>query len=71
MSPEELNKIIIHFVPNAWAEQAYLQGWGFKERTYKNTCEFFECMEILEQVYKGDNNFKNTKREESDHDNYY
>ena len=27
--PEELNKILLHAIPNGWAKQAYLQGWYF------------------------------------------
>ena len=44
MDPEELNKIILHVVPNSWAKQAYIQGWDFEGRSYKDTCDMFERM---------------------------
>ena len=47
MIPEEINEILLHSVPNAWAKQAYLQGWDFDRRTYKDTCDIFEHMEIV------------------------
>ena len=50
IAPEDLNDIILHTVPNMWAKQAYLQVWDLEGRTYKDTCEMFECMEIAEQV---------------------
>ena len=48
---EELNEILLHAVPNAWAKQSYLRGWYFEMKTYKETCTLFEIMEISEQVY--------------------
>ena len=53
MSPEELNEIILQTVLNVWSKKSYLQGWGFEGKTYKGTCDMFECMDIAEQVYKG------------------
>ena len=53
MSPEELNDILLHTVPNVWAKQANLQGM----------CKH---MEITEKVYGGGNTSKNTNRVEAD-----
>ena len=64
---EELNRIILNSVPNALEKQAYLRGWDFEGRIYKDTCKIFERMEIAEQVYKGGNAYKNTNREEANH----
>ena len=35
ITPEDLNKILLHVVPNAWAETFHIQGWDFKMKTYK------------------------------------
>ena len=51
-TPEELNKILLHAVPNVWTKQAYLQGWDFEMKSYKATCELFERMEIAEKSTK-------------------
>ena len=51
MSPEELNEILLHAVPNGWAEQAYLKGWEFLGDSYKETFQMFKLMEIVDQVY--------------------
>ena len=53
MAPEELNDILLRAILNAWAEQSYLQVWGFEGSTYKDTCEISERIEISEKVYKG------------------
>ena len=66
MALEELNDILIYAVPNTWAKHAYLQGWNFEGRTYKDTYEMFEHIKIVEQVYEGGNTSKNTNQEESD-----
>ena len=46
MDPEEINKILLHAVPNLWAKQAYIQVWNFEGRSYKETCNMFKRMEI-------------------------
>ena len=66
MDSEELNDILLHAIPNSWAKQAYIQGWGFEERSYKETCNIFERMEIAEEIYKGGSPTQNTQRAESD-----
>ena len=53
MTQENLNKIILHAVPNAWEKQSYLQEWDFEVKTYKETCAMLKRMEISEQVYGG------------------
>ena len=53
MPSEKLNNILLGVVPNGWAKKSYLQGWYFEMKTYKETCDMFEKMEINEQVYKG------------------
>ena len=50
ISPEELNEILLHIIPNSWVNKYYLQVWDFKGKTYKETWEIFEHMEIVEQV---------------------
>ena len=44
MDPEELNEVLLHAVPNSWAQQSHIQGWDFEERSYKETCDMFERM---------------------------
>ena len=53
MGPEELNKILLHAVSNSWSQQAYIQGWDFEGRSYKDTCVIFERTKIAEAVYEG------------------
>ena len=53
INTKELNKILLHTVPNEWERQYYFQGWGFETKTYRETCGIFEQMEIAEQVYEG------------------
>ena len=53
LNEADLNKILIHAVPNGWAKQSYLQGWYFESNIIKETCDMLERMEIPEQVYKG------------------
>ena len=53
MEMEELNKILLHEVPNAWAKQSYLQGWCFELKTYRETFAMFKHMKVAEQVYEG------------------
>ena len=53
VTPEELNEILLHVVPNVWDKQDYLQGWDFWMKTFRETCAMFKRMEISEQVYKG------------------
>ena len=35
MPPEELNKIILHAVPNGWSNQSYLQVRNFEMKTFR------------------------------------
>ena len=65
MLPEYLNKIILHAVPNVWEKQAYLQGWEFETKSYKDTYELFEIMEVTEKIYKYGNTPKNPPRADS------
>ena len=62
----ELNKILLHVFPNSWAKQAYIQGWGFEVKFYKDTCEMFKRMDIAETIYEWRAPSKNTQQEESD-----
>ena len=39
--PEELNKIVLHNVPNRWKKKAYIQGWDFEGSSYKEACDMF------------------------------
>ena len=66
MDPEYLNQILLHAVPNSWVKQAYIQGWYFGGRSYKETCEMFERMEIAEVIYKGGAPSKNIQWAEAD-----
>ena len=50
MAPKEINKILLHAVPNGLEKQSYLQGWDFEGTSYKDTIYIFECMEVAEQV---------------------
>ena len=56
--PKEINEILIYALPNSWSKQAYLQGWDFKMKTFRETCAIFDLMEISEQVYKGQTHSK-------------
>ena len=58
MEPEELNKILLHAVINSWARQSYIQGWDFEGRSYKETCDMFERMEIAGSIYEGGETYK-------------
>ena len=70
MTPEELNKILLHAVPNAREKQSYLQGWDFDIKTYKETCAMFEHTEISEQFYKGAKPSKTSIRADANRDNH-
>ena len=70
MDPEELNKILLHVVLNAWAKPYYLYRWYFEVKTYKETCEMFEPMETYKQVYEVGTPSKTTTRAEADHVNH-
>ena len=50
--PKELNNIILHAVPNSWTKKAYLQGWDFEGKSFKETCNICERMNVAEQVYE-------------------
>ena len=62
ITPEELNNIFLHTVPNVWAKQGYLKGWDFQEKTYKETCNIFERMDISAKVYEGETPYKTTTK---------
>ena len=63
--PEELNKIILHTVTDGWAKQSCLQGWYFKMKIYKATCDIFERMEVMEIFYKEGTTSKTLIREDA------
>ena len=50
MNEVDLKNILLCAVLNGWAKKYYLQGWFFKIKTYKDTCDMFERMEFSEQV---------------------
>ena len=50
MPPEELNEILLHTVPTRWEKKAYLQGWDFEGKSYKETCGMIERTEMEEKV---------------------
>ena len=52
MGEAKLNEIILYSMPNIWIKQAYLQGFNFPI-THKKAITMFECMEIIELIYKG------------------
>ena len=66
MPPEYLNEILLCNVTKGLENQSYLQGQDFKGKTYKETCNMFERMEISEQVYEGGTTSKTTTREDFD-----
>ena len=35
MTHEELNRILLHAVPNEWGKQSYIKGWDSEMKTYK------------------------------------
>ena len=49
MAPDELNKIILHDIPNGWEKKSYLYYLNFKEKYYEDTCDMFERIEIAKQ----------------------
>ena len=53
MDQVELNKILIHAVSNGWSKKCYVQDWYSNSKTYKDTCDIFEIMEIKETLYEG------------------
>ena len=53
MDPEGLNKILLHTIPNLWVKKAYIQGWDFEGKSYKDTYDMFGRVEIAEEIYKG------------------
>ena len=71
MEEGEINEIILHTIPDSWAQTTYLQGWNFKSRGYWDTHEMFEHMETAEQVYKGGKSSKNNQnRADANCDSY-
>ena len=58
MPPEDLNKTLLHDVPNGWEKQAYIQRRDFDMKSYKATYERFEIMKIAEKIYQGGNTSK-------------
>ena len=67
MPPEEITDILLHNVPNCWERKFYLQGRNFEGKTYKETCEMFDTMEIAGKVYKGVTPSKNTTMADDNH----
>ena len=67
MPPEEITDILLHNVPNCWETKFYLQGRNFEGKTYKETCEMFDTMEIAGKVYKGVTPSKNTTMADDNH----
>ena len=65
MEIEELNKILLHAVPNVQAKKSYLQGWDFELNTYRETCAMLDLVEVTEQVYKGGSPSKTPTREDT------
>ena len=51
MASEDLNKVLLHTVPNSWEKQSYIHGCDFEGKTHKETCDIFEHMVIAEQLY--------------------
>ena len=47
---EELNYILLHAAPNGRVKQAYLQGWYFEVRVFRDTYKIFKRMETAEKV---------------------
>ena len=45
---EDINEILLHAVPNAWANKSYIQRWEFEMKTSRETCAMLERMEISE-----------------------
>ena len=70
MDPEDLNNIILHAVPISWPRQAYIQVLDFEGRSYKETCNTFERMEIAEAIYEGGSPYRNTQQAEADRASY-
>ena len=70
MTQEELNDILLHDLPNVWSKHAYLRGWGSELKYYKLTTNIYECMETTEQVYKGYQYSKTTKRSGTNRDDF-
>ena len=62
MSPKELSEILLHAIPSVWSNKAYLQGWYFEGNSYKETCDIFKRMKIVEQFCKGVTPSKTTTR---------
>ena len=52
MPTENLKKILLHVVPNECLNQYYLQGWDFETKTFEETCDMLEQMEITEHLYE-------------------
>ena len=67
MDPEELNEILLQAVLKLWARRAYLQVWDLNGKTYNDTRDMFELMEITEEIYKRGAPSKNNQQSEADH----
>ena len=48
----ELDEIILNSVPNSWYKQAYVQGFYCGSILFKKSVNMFECMEIVESIYR-------------------
>ena len=67
MPPAEITDTLLHNVPNCWETKFYLQGRNFEGKTYKETREMFDTMEIAGKVYKGVTPSKNTTMADDNH----
>ena len=47
-------------------KQAYIQGWDFEVRSYKDTYEMFVRMVIAEAIYEGAEPSRNNQRAEDE-----
>ena len=66
ISPEYINEILLHIILNGWANKSHLQVRDFRGKTYKDTCDIFDLMEIANQVYKILTPSKNTTTADAD-----
>ena len=53
MTHEELNRILLHAVPNEWGKQSYIKGWDSEMKTYKETCAMLSEWKFPNKSTKG------------------
>ena len=53
ISEEELKIILLHIVPNLWGKKNHGVGIRLQEKKLPHHPNFFELMNVVEQVYKG------------------